>query len=285
MVSLRRNINRCNIKTRHRAKCGLERLLERYYQRKMLICLLISKRVCCTDKELSSKLNKIAKLLWVAILRIKFNWDNFIIPPILRTNLTANDYQVERCWADLRFRKEHLPPLMKAFGIRMNHMPFKLDNGSVVTEEEAFLFVLHRFSSLKDLSDCAILFGREYTQLSRMFTKMAMRMYDEFSYLLTDNIAFFAPRLEMYNDRVRASLASKSSQNRVVEEGEKVAIFVDATIREVARPNSEIQRSIFNGKDKVHAFKAQGVVSNVVAYCIFTSFLHICIQELLFRMD
>ena len=182
----------------------------------------------------------------------------YIPEPIPFRDVHIDDFTEEECWCRFRFRKEHLHDLM--FALRIHEFNGILENRARVSPEKAFLFTLHRLHCPGNLTDMQRAWGKEYSQLSRIFKSMILFLHDQHSYLIKDNIAFFVPWFPLYNKLIKQRIAAKNN-GVVPEELEDIAVFVDGTIRPICKPskNNNIQRCVYNGKDKVHALKFQGL--------------------------
>jgi hypothetical protein len=165
------------------------------------------------DPIRAAHLLRVAKLVFVEVVRIQFEFNEHILPPINDIHLSIDTYPQHKCWLDFRLRKYHMRSVLKAFNICLNGETIRLENGSVVTEEECFLFMLYRMNKITTLADCESNCGSDYTVLSRMFAYMMDRIFDRFSYLVMDNLASFQLRFIRYNERIRRVLALQSGNN------------------------------------------------------------------------
>ncbi|KAG5188592.1 hypothetical protein JKP88DRAFT_161308 [Tribonema minus] len=86
--------------------------------------------------------------------------------PIRRLNRTLVSFAEDACWMQFRFRKEHIQRLRRALGVPDVVV---LPNRSKDDGDEALLIFLHRLSRPSRLTDVKETFGREETQLSRIF--------------------------------------------------------------------------------------------------------------------
>ena len=144
--------------------------------------------------------------------------------------------------------------------LRIDDFDGVLENRGRVSPEKAFLFTLYRLHCPGNLVDMQHYWGKEYTQLSRIFKAMVDYIHEQHVHLIKNNIEFFVPWFPQYNEVVRRRIAAKNN-GVVPEELADIAVFIDGTIRPIDRPlgNNNIQRAVFNGKDKVHALKFQGL--------------------------
>ena len=130
----------------------------------------------------------------------------YIAEPIEPRDVQINDISDEDCWTGLRFRKEHLHDLMIA--LRIADFDGVLDNRCRVSPEKAFLFTLHRLHCPGNLVDMQHYWGREYTQLSRIFKAMIDFIHHEHVHLIKDNIQFFVPSCRETKNRCKEQWSS-----------------------------------------------------------------------------
>ncbi len=71
---------------------------------------------------------------------------------------------------------------------------FRCDNGTVVSGEEAFLFLLARYRNPAQLYQFEQHWGRDYAALSRIFAITCRFMWARWGFLLVDNLKFFCTR-------------------------------------------------------------------------------------------
>ena len=78
----------------------------------------------------------------------------------------------------------------------------RTDNCSAFNGEMAFMFFLKRISSICTLMELEGIFGREHTQLSRLFDYLVERLYRQHSWLVTNNMNYFVDRFPTYNEKI-----------------------------------------------------------------------------------
>ncbi len=100
-------------------------------------------------------------------------WDNIPTPAVVRTNPRIADLEEHRCEIDYRFRKGDLVKLKDVLRIPPF---FYLDNRCKVHGEEAMLLLLYRFAYPVRLATLEEKFGREYSQLSRIFNRVVTHL-------------------------------------------------------------------------------------------------------------
>lgn len=261
MVSFRPPRGSLPVKKRYQGTRALDRMKFRRYHR-------IARLLAITSSALHVLRRKNRKLILLTVLvyyhcRKMSLWDN--IPPniVQRTNLRFEDLTEFECDHDYRFLKEHLPLLKQC--LRIPEF-FVLRNGIKINGEEALLITLFRFSYPVRLVSMEAKFGREHSQLSRIFNHTVTYVVQQLGHLLTvDTQAhLFVPKLAHFNNAIRLKLLDV--HGRVPNRESLTAVFLDATLRRVSRPsdtlrlgNASLQRCIYNGRKKVHCLSYQGV--------------------------
>lgn len=153
-----------------------------------------------------------------------------------------------------------------------------LNNKTIFTGEEVFLFGLHRLSRPTRLEELANdVFGRDYTQLSRAFHWFLSHLWGHFSFLLLDNLDYWSTTFsDCANSIYKRLLANGMSPLAMDSEHNYFAVagFIDGTIQPCVRPgggpvgkggknanrhDSLIQRAFYTGWKKLHGLKWQGV--------------------------
>lgn len=156
------------------------------------------------------------------------------------------------CWTKLRFRKRDLRRVADALGIPEK---FVLPNRSVFDGEEALLFTLAHFASNSRLHELVDYWGRDETQLSRLFRCVCDFLYENHAHLLRDNLRYWS----RYMPGCVEAIAKKAK----VDLDYPVWAFIDGTQLEIRRPTgrNDIQREVYSGHKRMHALKFQGVIA------------------------
>ena len=84
-----------------------------------------------------------------------------------------------------------------------------LDNGCVVSGEEAFLVTVYRMSWPRKLTQIEEMFGRDYSLWSRCIKHVLNYMVDNWSYLLFDNMAYWLPYLPLMNSKISNKISNR----------------------------------------------------------------------------
>jgi hypothetical protein len=261
MPSSRPPRRQLSVKKRYQGTWALDRMKFQNYL-KISRLLSIASYLNQTSQVFKRKLSMVAIILLLYCRRMSM-WDNIPPIPVLRTNLRFNALSGYECDRDYRFLKEHLPYLKKCLGIPQY---FILENGVNINGEEALLIVLYRFAYPIRLVSMEDTFGREYSQISRIFNHVVRYVVERCQHLLTieGQEQVLRPRLSHFNQAIRAKLTNL--HGRVPNRERHTALFLDATLREVCRPsrtlrlgNVSLQRNIYNGRKKIHCLSYQGI--------------------------
>lgn len=128
----------------------------------------------------------------------------------------------------------------------------RTDNSSVFNGEMAFMFISKRISSVCTLLELEGIFGREHTQLSRLFDYFVERLYGQYSWLIVNNMNYFVDRFHMYNTKILSRVILPTPQG-----AQRVVSFTDCHVSQICRPegNEDLQNSVYNGMNRVHALK------------------------------
>ena len=103
-----------------------------------------------------------------------------------------------------------------------------------------------------NMMELEVIFGREHTQLSRLFDYLVERLYSQHSWLIIDNMDYFVDRFDMYNRKILNRVIPPTPQGV-----QRVVSFTDCHVSQICRPegNQNLQNSVYNGMNRVHALK------------------------------
>ena len=153
------------------------------------------------------------------------------------------------CWTQLRFRKVDISRLMDEL-----HFPATIEckNGTRCSGEYAFCLLLFRMAYPTRLYDLQSTFGREYSQLSRIFAAAVAFMYDTHRGKVQGNVAWYAPRFDMYHAAIMQKVSDSPvnpANGFVPLELADIVGFLDGSGLEIARPhaNNNAQLPFWNG--------------------------------------
>ena len=249
----RRNRRNLSIRIRHTGTWVLERLKLRELRNRAAFLLAISTFI---DGDMKMYV-QICSVFMLMVCRRRITIEQPIPRLIQRVDLRINDLEDDLCEIDYRFSKHHLLYLKEA--LRIPNF-FHLDNGCLVHGEEALLVTLYRFSFSCRLVTMQQKFGREYSQICRIFNHTVKFVVENHGYRLHD-LDFVRSRLPRFNEVIIRKAASFTNDGEVPETISKVSFFLDGTHNRIARPsgNENIQRSVYNGRKKIHSLAYQGV--------------------------
>jgi hypothetical protein len=93
----------------------------------------------------------------------------------LKRNRNIDSFSEEECWHNLRFRK---PDIHRLYTITGFPQYVRCENGTTCLGEYAFCLMLYRIAYPERLFSLQSIFGRELTQLSRIFQYAVTFMFD-----------------------------------------------------------------------------------------------------------
>lgn len=244
---------------RLRLRCGGLTSLELLQKRAMLIraaSLLVASQEAGENDDENDCILEVAAFHFLRKYLLKFR----TMPVELHTfhhlpEVTYELFADDDCWLDLRFRKCDIPSLMEVFQIPLT---ITFANRATISGKQAFTIFLYRFSYHHRLSDMEVIFGKDNSILSRCFNYIVTSIYERFSFLLHDNLSYFADRFELYNQAIKRKILIES-EGYLPTVSQTTALFIDTKKVKTARPATRhcpfIQRSIYNGEDRIHCFK------------------------------
>ena len=139
--------------------------------------------------------------------RLNITWVDaalLLSTPAVRTDLRIQIILGTSCQF-LRFKYRHLFVVQRVLQIPES---FKLKNRCRINGQEALLFLLYRIHYPETLQKMEKMWGREYSQLSRIFSFMIDWVYDNWGWMVTNNLAFWVTRekCQEYNRAVHMVL-------------------------------------------------------------------------------
>jgi hypothetical protein len=253
MFPNRPNIRDLSVRKRYQGKSAGDRVKEIYLGRVAGAFIL---RAAAEPVGIFQDALRIRALIAYYERNLISMWNNVMPDRVPVQDILINNYTEENCYSDLRFKKEHLRYLFIALNIPET---IYLDNNAKVKGEKAFLLMLYRMAYPRRIVDMERIFGREYSTLSRIFNHVVYLLDEQHGHLVTDNLAFFAPRFRDYNRVILAKIAEMNNGN-IPQRERFTALFVDGTVRQICRPagNDNVQRAAFCGRKKKHAQNFQG---------------------------
>lgn len=181
--------------------------------------------------------------------------------PVNRANKNRmiESFSDEECWHNLRFRKAELRQLFL-----LSNFPqlVRCDNGVKCQGEYAFCLMLYRLAYPCRFFNLQEIFGREFTQLSRIFKFAINFMYESHRHKVQGNLDWYKDRFALYHNAViRRIRMSRHNHNIgfMPEELSDIFAFLDGTGLEIARPGNGAQNPFYNGYMHGHFLIFQGI--------------------------
>lgn len=168
-----------------------------------------------------------------------------------RLDRRISSFTEDDCWNRFRFKNADLHRLIRALRIPPY---FTLENRGKVAGEEAFLILLARFAYPQRYTQMREDWGREESQLCRIFRAVIRHLFEEHRHLLQDNLDYWKPRYCKYAEAITAK-GNLAATNVVMG-------FIDGTQHKICRPggHDDVQREVYSGHKRFHALKFQAVV-------------------------
>jgi len=188
-------------------------------------------------------------------------------PPIDRTNCNRDldSFTPTECWQYFRFRKHDILYLVNQLQIPAT-LTIKGGRNGCVSGMYAFLYMSYRlrYPAILDDLDHTRVWGRDYSESSRIFNTMLDWMYLNHKGKVIGNIAWYDDRFEQYNEAIRRKLASSPylAQAGVIPANlDNIFGFLDCTSNAICRPGGPyaIQNAFWNGYHHGHFIIYQGV--------------------------
>jgi len=183
-------------------------------------------------------------------------WNNHININRDNSNRGVQSFSDEDCWRLFRFRKIDLPLLIANLSIPLV-LKIIGDKNGYVNGDYAALYLFHRLRYPGILADCSIEWGRDYSQLSKIFNTVLNFLYDMHRNKVIGNIAWYQDRFDGYNHAITMKLAASNLlpvPGEIPANLENIFGFIDCTANEMCRPGgpNEIQNAFWNGYHHGH---------------------------------
>ena len=146
-----------------------------------------------------------------------------------RTADTFNDYELY----EMRITdRNHVPKLLAALQIPP---VWRCPNGTIMEREEGLLLWFYKTSFPTRLVTLQKIFGREYSQLSRVLKEVWMFLNNRWKHLVTNNIPYEVSRFPMYNVCVRRKFSKLFPNTPMPARWRRIALFSDGTKLQINR--------------------------------------------------
>lgn len=174
-------------------------------------------------------------------------------------NRLFDSFTDEECWHYLRFRKTELSELLI-----LCDFPAIIvcKNGTSCPGEHAFCILLYRIAYPSRLFELQEIFGRDYSQISRIFKWSIDFMHLKHKNKVECNLSWYTERFDMYHQSIiKKVLESPRNPNRgfIPQEVSNIFAFLDGTGLEIARPGNGAQNPFWNGYMHGHYLIFQGI--------------------------
>jgi hypothetical protein len=179
--------------------------------------------------------------------------EKIAVEPIDPTNRNRDieSFTPEECWTNLRFRKADIFYLFQKLGIPDS---FTCANRVVVSGEYAFCLFLYRMAYPQRLSQLQKVFGRDYSQLSRVYNEVSRFIHAHHQNKVTGNLWWYSDRFDDYASSIRRKISRlpphvNPHPGYVPGEFCNIFGFVDGTSLKICRlfGNNNAQHPFWNG--------------------------------------
>ena len=254
----RRNIRDMPYGRRHHGYCALERLKEYNTMILSIVFFMISQALppsfFIMGMTLLGAVNNGRQMIWN------------VIDPVNPANRNRGlfPFSDTDTYRHLRFRKEHLLDLL-----RVTQMPAYLECGTdersmLVPGEYCLLLYLYRSHYPSTLVLLQNTFGREYSQLSRIYNATINFLDQRHRHKIVGNIAWYRSRFDMYNYVIQQAMAvspANPNPGQIPVYLRDIYGFIDGTARRICRPwrNNNAQFPFWNGYYHSHCLIYLGI--------------------------
>ena len=151
----------------------------------------------------------------------------------------------EEAYRNLRFHKRDLPLLLERLGFPN---VFVLPSGTTCSGEYAMCVMFYRLHYPSTLAMLQSVFGRDYSQISRIFYASVDLVYTAHSGKVNGNIAWYRDRFGLYNDAIVQKIGElpvnpNPGQCPVVLNN--IFAFIDCTANKICRPSVSIRIFVY----------------------------------------
>lgn len=126
----------------------------------------------------------------------------------------------------------------------------RADNNCTYTGEELLLMYLYHRTFPRRLYDTQLVFGLEYSQVSRGLKTFKEFIDQNWSHKVTNSLALFAPFFESYHQAVQDKILAING-NVAIDRWSEVCCFLDGTLRQHNRD----EQNNYSGHKKITAFR------------------------------
>jgi len=188
---------------------------------------------------------------------------------VRRVRVTIENFPIEGSWrGTFGFKKLDIYKLLRLLDIPET---VRLENGCVFTNQELLLFCLYRYKSMDELDRACITFGRDHSQLSRIFQWFNSFIIDRWGHKLTNNLTYWERSFAQFADAIRKKVIEKSNDTLHYDvDNFFIFAFIDCNVNRISRPGAgpgpdgqrdqeNIQQAFYNGWKSYHGTKWQAL--------------------------
>jgi hypothetical protein len=257
---IRRNIRDFSLNRRQDGFSALDRLKELSVWRLAYALLILAQNLpqsrftfylYCFGVILVQWVSNARQMLWYAVDSVDQT----------NNNRRINSFSEAECWRDLRFRRNDVFLLFRLLNIPAF---ITCDNDMIVEGEYAFCIFLYRMHYPSTLAMLQTPFGREYSQISRIFNRMVIIMDDLHRHKVMGNLPWYRSRFDMYNNAIRKVISTipvNPVPGSVPRQINNICGFIDGQSRKIGRPrgNNNVQFPFWNGYYHMHCIIFLGI--------------------------
>lgn len=260
MTNTRRNIRDMPVRRRHDGMTVLERMAETRLWKTIVTMLQVTLLLPIGFMKVVL-VHFCLLLIGEALSMRRAVWNPVDPINLQNSNRTIDSFSDEECYQTMRFRKAELFVLRDKF----NFPPLiVLENGTSFTGEYALCLMLYRLHYPCTLISLQPIFGRDYTQLSRIFNYAVDYVHTGHANKVIGNVDWYADRFDLYNTAYNTKLANLPNNplpGTVPVQLNNLFGSIDCTANEICRPtgNNNAQFPFFNQYHHGHFIIWQGV--------------------------
>jgi hypothetical protein len=251
----RQNIRDMPYRRRQDGVCSLDRLKELAIWKLALFLLTLAQNLP------QSPFSYFLHIFGVILVQLATNARLMLWRAVDPNNRNIASFSDEDAWRDLRFRLVDLPILF-----RLLRFPayIILQNGMMVDSEYAFLVFLYRMHYPSTLAMMQNKFGRDYSQISRIFNAVVVLMDDQHRHKVMGNLPWYSSRFDVYNYVINnkiATVTQNPNPGMVPRQLNNLFGFIDGQARKIGRlhGNNNAQFPFWNGYYHMHCIIYLGI--------------------------
>ena len=181
----------------------------------------------------------------LSLLLVAIDLGTYVKPPLIPVNNQNRDRQLnsfsdEECDRELRFTRVEIQAILTEL-----HLPqsFTMDNGLRVDGESAFLYFLYRMHYPNTLAMGQEMWGREYSELDRIYNFMTDNLFERYSHCVLNDFDWLQTRHDLYNRKtceLYARTAANPNPGTVPGNLCRDFCYMDGTADRICKPSGAI---------------------------------------------